>query len=266
MQIKRRLSSKTVSRGFALPTVLILSIVLLAIGVSTLQVGSSLSRSLIDEHWDRLAKTASQAGVSFASSCLSTGLATWSTQLVPNTDCSGAAVSPARSIYISSDTSANASPSRWQSTYTVTIPVTGSDAVPRFRSIGKVELLSATSEIVKTYTWTYDGVLTPPATPTGGVTGAQFGGSGGEGVGMNTIEFEGEIDAMNDRVGADAARNESPAHLASPDPSDRDADFYTRREYDQSNPPSDLDVLAPGMSYLPPKDKNKDKGKEKSGK
>lgn len=181
VHIKQGLESKTVSHGFALPTVLILSIVLLAIGVSTLQVGASLSRSLIDEHWDRLAKTASQAGVSFASSCLSTGLATWSTQLVPNADCSGAAVSPARSIYISSDTSANASPSRWQSTYTVTIPVTGSDGVPRFRSIGKVELLSATSEIVKTYSWTYDGVLSPPATPTGGVTGAQIGGSGGEG-------------------------------------------------------------------------------------
>lgn len=92
-----------------------------------------------------------------------------------------------------------------------------------------------------------------------------LGGSGGEGVGMSTIEFEGEIDAMNDRVGADAGRNESPAHLASPDPNDRSADFYTKREYEQSTPPSDLEVLAPGMSYLPPQDK-KGKGKEKSGK
>ncbi len=93
-----------------------------------------------------------------------------------------------------------------------------------------------------------------------------LGGSGGEGAGMSTIQFEGEVDAMNDRVGADAARNESPVHLGSPDPADMDADFYTRREYDRDNPPSDLDLLAPGMSYLPPKDKNKGKGKEKSGK
>jgi hypothetical protein len=93
-----------------------------------------------------------------------------------------------------------------------------------------------------------------------------LGGSAGAGVGMNTIELEGEVDAMNDRVGADAARNESPVHLGSPDSVDPQADFYTRREYDQDNPPSDLDVLAPGMSYLPPKDKNKGKGKEKSGK
>jgi hypothetical protein len=93
-----------------------------------------------------------------------------------------------------------------------------------------------------------------------------LGGSAGSGVGMNTIELEGEVDAMNDRVGADAARNQSPVHLGSPDPADPQADFYTRREYDRDNPPSDLDVLAPGMSYLPPKDKNKGKGKEKSGK
>ena len=91
-----------------------------------------------------------------------------------------------------------------------------------------------------------------------------LGGSAGAGVGMNTIELEGEIDAMNDRVGADAARNESPVHLGSPDPVDPQADFYTKREYDRDNPPSDLDVLAPGMAYLPPDDE--DKGKEKSGK
>jgi hypothetical protein len=91
-----------------------------------------------------------------------------------------------------------------------------------------------------------------------------LGGSAGAGVGMNTIELEGEVDAMNDRVGADAARNESPVHLGSPDPSDPQADFYTKREYDQDNPPSDLDVLAPGMSYLPPDDD--DKGKENDGK
>ena len=91
-----------------------------------------------------------------------------------------------------------------------------------------------------------------------------LGGSAGAGVGMSTIELEGEVDAMNDRVGADAARNESPVRLGSPDSADPQADFYTKREYEQDNPPSDLDILAPGMSYLPPDDK--DKGKEKSGK
>jgi len=91
-----------------------------------------------------------------------------------------------------------------------------------------------------------------------------LGGSAGSGVGMNTIELEGEVDAMNDRVGADAARNQSPVHLGSPDPSDPQADFYTRREYDRDNPPSDLDVLAPGMSYLPPDDE--DEGEENDDK
>jgi len=83
-----------------------------------------------------------------------------------------------------------------------------------------------------------------------------LGGSAGSGVGMNTIELEGEVDAMNDRVAADAARNESPVRLGSPDPADPQADFYTRREYVQENPPSDLDVLAPGMAYLPPDDED----------
>jgi hypothetical protein len=86
-----------------------------------------------------------------------------------------------------------------------------------------------------------------------------LGGSGASGFGFDTIEFEGEVDAQADRMGAEAAKNQSPSGLGSPDTADPDADFYDRREYDQDNPPSDLDTFAPGMVYLPPDDSDKDK-------
>ena len=89
-----------------------------------------------------------------------------------------------------------------------------------------------------------------------------LGGDAAGGVGMSTIEFEGEVDAMNDRVAADAARNDSPTLLSTPNPADPEADFYDKREFDHDEPPSDLDVLAPGMVYLPPDDDDKKKRDE----
>lgn len=155
-QLSRR---KAKTDGFALPTVLIISIILLAIGASTLQLASAISRSLTDQHWNREAKLAAQAGVSFASSCLSAGVTTWSS-LVPNKKCDGTTtLSPDPGIYIGSDMSANASPGRWRSTFTVATPATGADGVPRVDIIGKVEVVTLANIVVKTYTYSYNAVI-----------------------------------------------------------------------------------------------------------
>jgi alpha-tubulin suppressor-like RCC1 family protein len=154
--------------GFALPTIIIISVILLAIGASTLQLASAISRSLNDQHWNREAKLAAQAGVSFASSCLSAGVTTWPS-LVPNKKCDGTTtLSPDPGIYIGSDISANSSPGRWRSTFAVSTPVTGSDAVPRANITGKVEVLTSSNIVVKTYTYTYNAVLsiTASSSPT----------------------------------------------------------------------------------------------------
>jgi hypothetical protein len=108
--------------------------------------------------------------------------------------------------------------------------------------------------------WPDDGEQSPAEyTDAPHADSSYLGGGGAGGFGFDNIEFEGEVDAQADRVGADAARNQSPSGLGSPDSADPDADFYDRREYDHDEPPSDLDTLAPGMVYLPPDDKDKGK-------
>lgn len=160
-RIEERWGREVKQKGFALPTVLIVSIILLAIGVSTLQIGAAISRSLTDQHWNREAKVAAQSGVAFASSCINKGITTWSVSITPNMTCNATAVSPPRDIYIAADTSASASPSKWRSTYTIDPPVIGSDTIPRARIVGQVEVLSSinTNIVVKTYTWDYTVIL-----------------------------------------------------------------------------------------------------------
>ncbi len=159
VQTRRWHGEKAENHGFALPTILIMSIVLLAIGVSTLQVGAAISRSLVDQHWNRLAKSAGQSGVAFVSSCVEAGIISWASPLVPNVICNNAPVSPVRDIYLSSDTSSTASPSPWRTTYTVQVPVVGSDSISRTNIIGKVELLTPSGVVVKTYSWVYNTIL-----------------------------------------------------------------------------------------------------------
>ncbi len=158
-RLKARMRLEGRACGFALPSVLIMSIILLAIGVSTLQVGAAITRTLIDQHWERLAKANAQSGVSFVASCVKQYIITWSSALAPNIDCNEAAVVPARDIYLTSDLSADASPSRWRSTYTISPPVTGSDGARRVQIVGKVEILSPDNVVVKTYTWPYNTLL-----------------------------------------------------------------------------------------------------------
>lgn len=158
-QTKQQLKQKIEIFGFALPIVFILSIILLAIGVSTLQLGSAISRSLVDQHWNRLAKVTAQSGVSFAASCIGSGTTSWPSSLTPNKKCDGTTLSPDPGIYINSNITAAASPSRWRTTYTIAPPATGSDGVVRTLVVGKVEVLSSASIVVKTYTWEYTATL-----------------------------------------------------------------------------------------------------------
>ncbi len=171
-KVKVRYQKNAVSPGFALPSVLILSIILLAIGVSTLQVSAAISRSLVDQHWNRLAKIAAQSGASFVSSCINQGYVTWTTTLTPQNKCSGAVVAPANPLYTGSGSTAAESPSKWQSTYTISPPVKGSDGIRRAKILGKVEVLSTTNIIVKTYTWDYHTIINGPKASAKAIAGA----------------------------------------------------------------------------------------------
>lgn len=56
--------------AFVLPSVLLISISLLIIGLSLVQSGSSIRNALNDQYYNRLASEAAQAGTTYANYCL----------------------------------------------------------------------------------------------------------------------------------------------------------------------------------------------------
>jgi alpha-tubulin suppressor-like RCC1 family protein/Tfp pilus assembly protein PilV len=81
------------SRGFALPTVLIASVIMLTILLAAVGASSSIRTSLNLQYYNQLAREASESGVARARECLEKNgyNATWNDidQLHPNTDCNG---------------------------------------------------------------------------------------------------------------------------------------------------------------------------------
>ncbi len=84
-------------KGFALPSVLIISAIMFAVLVFAVATVSSLRASLMSEYYNQMAREASAAGIAYAKSCLAAnnGIPAWSdnSPLGPGTDCSGATLS-----------------------------------------------------------------------------------------------------------------------------------------------------------------------------
>ncbi len=79
----------TAKKGFALPTVLIASVVMMIVLLASLQATSSASASIRGQYNQRLLDLATEAGLNYAKYCLSQKQnPTW-TALKPNTDCDG---------------------------------------------------------------------------------------------------------------------------------------------------------------------------------
>lgn len=80
-------------KGFALPSVLIASVVMLAILATAVSATVAIRTSLKDEHYTELAELAGEAGTTYAKACITKngGKVLWSDDkpLRPNTDCSG---------------------------------------------------------------------------------------------------------------------------------------------------------------------------------
>jgi microcystin-dependent protein len=90
-----RLGSGSKTRhGFALPTVLIVSVILLMLLVTGMSATVAVNNGLRDQYYTRLAELAVDAGDAFASACFTQNgnQITWSDEnpLRPNTNCSGA--------------------------------------------------------------------------------------------------------------------------------------------------------------------------------
>lgn len=78
-------------RGFALPAVLITSVVMLIVLLATLQGVVSISQSLTGIHYDRLAREAAESGIRLATDCVTKSTSVWTSAKPLRTggDCSG---------------------------------------------------------------------------------------------------------------------------------------------------------------------------------
>ncbi len=82
--------------GFALPTILVISLVMLTVLVATTSLASTVRSALNAQYYNQLAREASESGVALANSCLKANgyIATWGAgasgkPLRPNTGCTG---------------------------------------------------------------------------------------------------------------------------------------------------------------------------------
>lgn len=95
MSMKPMLNSHKHDRGFALPTILIVSIVMLTVLVAAVSATSTISSSLSAQYYNQLAREAAESGVTRALDCLNQNPTGYTPQwsdvapLKPNTDCNG---------------------------------------------------------------------------------------------------------------------------------------------------------------------------------
>ena len=143
-------------RGFALPTILIVSVILMSVLVLASVSVSGVRSNMAGQYYNQIAKNASEAGAAYAKACVnaSGGVARWSdaNPLRPYTDCKGAPLlacsdtSTDSSCYVSVNGNA-------RSTFTVKYPdVNSLGRYTSFRASGSVSLFrSSNNTIWRTY-------------------------------------------------------------------------------------------------------------------
>lgn len=81
------------ARGFALPTILITSIIMLMVMLVSVSSTTAVRTAMKAQYYQQLARVAGEAGIAYAQACLSAsaGIPTWNNAqpLKPNTDCTG---------------------------------------------------------------------------------------------------------------------------------------------------------------------------------
>lgn len=143
-------------RGFALPTVMIASVVMLIVLLSSLTSTSSVSSSIRSQFYNKLAEDAAEAGLAMAKSCLDkNGIPGWSTAspLRPSTACTGGAgCSSGNACFVS-----NASNVR--TTFSVGSPQAQSDGSYIVPANGETQLVRTTDGTVSTQKYTSTATL-----------------------------------------------------------------------------------------------------------
>lgn len=136
--------------GFALPTILIASMIMLTVLIASVSATSGVRTSLDNQYYQQLAREAAESGLARANGCLQdSGYASsWSDPgLYPNTSCNGGnPCTNTASCFVTSR-------SNLRTTFYVSEPE-NLNVSQIIRSIGKVELLrGSTGEVWRTYTY-----------------------------------------------------------------------------------------------------------------
>jgi alpha-tubulin suppressor-like RCC1 family protein len=150
--VKSRLSLKQ-SRvhGFALPTILIASVVMLIVLLTTVSAASGVRAALDDQYYNRLAMEAAESGQARAEACLSGSgyTATWTdnSRLRPDTTCTGATIGGASRYIVQSG--------NIRTTFLIWAPETGVASSAKVTVVGMTELIRVSSGTVyQTYSQT----------------------------------------------------------------------------------------------------------------
>lgn len=135
--------------GFALPTVVISSLILMTVLVAGLSIATSTRTSLQAQYYDQLIRESAEAGTTFAQACLEANNYTpqWTNAkpLTPSTDCSGNVLgSCASGCYVYSDAMIRMS-------FQVNLPTTTGDGYQLIQATGSLsQLRTSNGAVVQT--------------------------------------------------------------------------------------------------------------------
>lgn len=148
-------TQKINQQGFVLPTVLVLSVVLLTLGLSVFQLTSTIARSLTDQYWQKVAKQAAQAGASYMSACVDQGMSgsTWPASITQNDTCLGTPSPTPQASIFTNTTDLNPIPNPYRSSFTIYKPSQSVDGIQKAKVVGTVSILNtAGTTTIKSYT------------------------------------------------------------------------------------------------------------------
>jgi hypothetical protein len=141
------------SGGFALPTILIASIIMLTVLLVAVTSTAAVRVALVSQYYNQLSQTAGEAGAAYAKSCLTANNGTpWVNPLEPDTDCNGTQlascpINPANAVchFVMLNGNIN-------TTFTVDVPQLVGGQVVNINSVGSTRLLRSDNSIWRQYT------------------------------------------------------------------------------------------------------------------
>src|SRR5688572_10337075 len=82
-------SHRYLEKAFALPTILIASVVMIIVMLASIQSVVSIRIGLDNQYYDKIGQEAAESGATMAAACIKAGTTSWSSPLRPGTDCNG---------------------------------------------------------------------------------------------------------------------------------------------------------------------------------